>query len=131
MRFGIWRKAKRKKDDDDMEFIGEDMIDHTPKDEELKVEIGKAFDIRAERKVTEKNRINKNSEKQKIEIVIRNHKEENIKVLVTEPIGGYRTWEIIKSTHKVKSKDSSKAEFEVPVKANGESTFTYEVMFNW
>jgi hypothetical protein len=120
-----------KKDDDDMEFIGEDLIDHTPKDEELKLEIGKAFDIRAERKVTEKNRLNNRSEKQKIEIVIRNHKDDDIDVLVTEPIGGYRTWEIIKSTHKVKSKDASKAEFLVPVKADGESTFTYEVMFNW
>lgn len=120
-----------KKDADDMEFIGEDLIDHTPKDEELKLEIGKAFDIRTERKVTEKNRINAHSEKQKIEIVIRNHKENDIDVVVTEPIGGYRSWEILKSSHKVKNKDAAKAEFVVPVKANGESTFTYEVMFNW
>ena len=120
-----------KKDADDMEFIGEDLIDHTPKDEELKLEIGKAFDIRAERKVVEKNRLNKNSEKQKIEIIIRNHKDDDIDVVVTEPLGGYRTWEIVKSSHKVKSKDSAKAEFLVPVKANGESTFTYDVMFNW
>ena len=119
-----------KKDENDMEFIGEDLIDHTPKDENLKVEIGKAFDIRAERKVVEKNRISKNSEKQKVEIVLKNHKNEEIDVLVTEPVGGYRTWEILKSSHKVKSKDATKAEFIVPVKANGESTFEYEVMFN-
>ncbi len=120
-----------KKDDDDMEFIGEDLIDHTPKDEEIKVEIGKAFDIRAERKVLEKNRLNKHSEKQKIEIVLRNHKNEDIDILITEPIGGYRTWEIVKSSYKVKSKDASKVEFLVPVKANDETTFVYEVMFNW
>jgi hypothetical protein len=120
-----------KKDADDMEFIGEDLIDHTPKNEELKLETGKAFDIRAERSVVEKNRLNKNSEKQKIEIVIRNHKDEDVNILVTEPISGYLNWEIMKSSHKVKSKDASKAEFIVPVEKNGESTFTYEVMFNW
>jgi len=120
-----------KKDADNMEFIGEDLIDHTPKNEKLKLEIGKAFDIRAERKVVEKNRLGKNSEKQKIEIIIKNHKNEDINVLVTEPIGGYRTWKITKSSHKVKEKDSAKAEFLIPVKANAESTFNYEVMFNW
>lgn len=120
-----------KKDGQDMEFIGEDLIDHTPKDEELKVEIGKAFDIRAERKVIERNRIGKNSEKQKVEIVLRNHKDNNISVLVTEPIGAYRSWEIIDSTHKIKNKDSAKAEFSVPIKANEEVTFMYEIMFNW
>jgi hypothetical protein len=120
-----------KKDDKEMEFIGEDLIDHTPKDEELKVEIGKAFDIRAERKVLEKKRLSKQSEKQKIEIVIKNHKNEEIDVLVTEPLGGFRSWEILKSSHKVKNKDASKAEFIVAVNANDDSTFIYEVIFNW
>jgi len=120
-----------KKDNEDLEFIGEDRIDHTAKDEVVKIVTGKAFDIKAERKVIERKKLGSHSEKQVIEIQLRNHKSEAIEVLVTEPIGAYRSWEIIKSSYPVKEKDANKAEFSVAVKSNDESTLTYEIIYNW
>lgn len=120
-----------KRDEDDLEFIGEDRIGHTAKDEEVKIETGKAFDIKAERKIIERKKIGTHSEKQIIEIEIRNHKNEKIEVVVTEMLGSYRSWEIVKSSHPVKEKDASKVEFNVAVGANDKSVFSYEVLFNW
>ncbi len=120
-----------KRDENDLEFIGEDRIDHTAKDEEVKIETGKAFDIRAERKIAERKKMGSRSERQKIVINLRNHKNDDIRVLVTEPVGGHRSWEILNSSHSVKEKDSAKIEFLIPVKANNESTLTYEILYNW
>jgi hypothetical protein len=120
-----------KKDGPDLEFIGEDQIDHTPKDEKIEIEIGQAFDIKAERTVLEQRGISERSERQKIQIELRNHKDQDIEIQVTEPIYWYRSYDIKSSTYPVKSKDARKIEFNVPVKANGTSTLVFEILYQW
>jgi hypothetical protein len=120
-----------KKDGPDLEFIGEDQIDHTPRDEKIEIEIGKAFDIKAERTVLEQQSVSKRSEHQKIQIELRNHKDQDIEIQVTEPIYWNRSYKIQSSNYPVKSKDARKIEFTVPVKANGTSTLVFEILYKW
>jgi len=120
-----------KKDGSELEFIGEDRIDHTAENEKVKIEIGKAFDIEAERKILERKRLGNNSERLVIEVELRNHKKENIEVRVTEPVMTYRNFEIIKSNFNPVEKDASKIEFIIPVKAGGTSTLNYEILYTW
>ena len=80
-----------------LQFVGEDRIDHTPKDETLKLKIGNAFDVVAERKQIDFQKIATNVYEVEYEVVVRNHKATPITVEVNEPIGG--TWRIVRSTH--------------------------------
>ena len=79
-------------------FIGEDHIDHTPKDELITVKIGNAFDVVAERKQTDYKKIARSRLGNGIRITLRNHKDTPITVQVNEPIGG--DWEMLSSTYK-------------------------------
>ncbi len=74
-------------------FIGEDRIDHTPKDEMVTVHIGNAFDIVSERKQTDYKRIDNHTWEMEFEITLRNHKDAPVVVEVNEPIGG--DWEML------------------------------------
>jgi hypothetical protein len=107
------------------QFAGEDRIDHTPKDETLNLKIGNAFDVIAERKQTDFERIASNVYEVAYEVTLRNHKATPITVEVNEPIGG--TWRILQSTHAYTKTDAWAAQFELPVPANGTTTLTYRV----
>jgi hypothetical protein len=108
-----------------MEFIGEDMIDHTPKDEDLSIYLGNAFDIVGERNVIDRKKITDEMTEETIEIKLRNHKEEGVTVKVVERLG--RFWKILDATSEFKQKDASTVEFLIPVSADGESTLSYTV----
>ncbi len=96
-------------------FIGEDRIDHTPKDETVTVHIGNAFDIVAERKQTDYKRIDGHTWEMEFEITLRNHKDAPVVVEVNEPIGG--DWEMLSSTYKVDEDGGVRgAQFHVPVR---------------
>jgi hypothetical protein len=110
-------------------FIGEDRIDHTPKDEMVTVHIGNAFDIVAERKQTDYKRIDNHTWEMEFEITIRNHKDTPVTVEVDEPIGG--DWEMLSSTYKAKKTAAFAAQFEVPVEKDGTSVLTYRVRAKW
>jgi len=110
-------------------FIGEDHIDHTPKDESVDLHVGNAFDIVAERKQTDYKVISKNLVEMEYEITLRNHKDAAVTVEVNEPIGG--DWEMLSSTYEAKKTDAFAAQFEVPVAANGTSVLTYRVRVRW
>jgi hypothetical protein len=112
-----------------VQFVGEDRIDHTPKDETLDLYIGNAFDIVAERKQTDFQTLGPHSYEMEFQIAIRNHKPEPITVLVNEPIGG--TWTILNSTFKWEKTAAFAARFTVPVAANGESLLQYRVRVRW
>ena len=115
-----------KKDDrGNQQFIGEDRIDHTPKDEDVRVKVGDAFDIVAERKQTDYKVIARNLYEYAYEIKIRNHKDSAINVVVNEPIGG--DWEMISSTFEAKKTAAFAAQFHVPVAKDGEATLAYRV----
>jgi len=109
--------------DNSLEFIGEDEIDHTPKDETIKLSIGKAFDITY--KYNEINHRKSNGfEYFKYECVIKNHKETEVNVRFEPYIRGI--WEMVKSSHEYKIIDSSTIEYTVVVPADGEVKVEYE-----
>jgi hypothetical protein len=108
-----------------LQFVGEDRIGHTPKDETLKLKIGNAFDVVAERKQVDFQRVASNVFDVEYEVVLRNHKTTPISVEVNEPIGG--TWRILRSTHQATKTDAWAAQFNVPVAADGEAKVNYRV----
>jgi hypothetical protein len=115
----------KKDDKGNQQFIGEDKIDHTPKDEDVRVKVGDAFDIVAERKQTDYKVIARNVYEYAYEIKIRNHKDGPITVVVNEPIGG--DWEMVSSTFEAKKTAAFAAQFNVPVAKDGESVLSYRV----
>ncbi len=110
-------------------FIGEDHIDHTPKDETVTVHIGNAFDVVAERKQTDYKRIDTHVWEMEFEITLRNHKDTPITVEVNEPIGG--DWEMLSSTYKFTKTAAWAAQFRVPVDKNGTSVLKYRIRARW
>jgi len=111
-----------------VQFIGEDRIDHTPKDETLNLHIGNAFDVVAERKQTDYQTYGRAYE-MAFEISVRNHKPEAITVEVNEPIGG--DWTMLESNFKYEKTAAFAARFTVPVADNGESVLKYRVRVRW
>jgi len=110
-------------------FVGEDRINHTPKDETVSLQIGNAFDVVCERKQTDFKKLSERLYEMEFEITLRNHKDTPITVEVNEPIGG--DWEMVQSTHKWTKTDAWAARFEVPVEKNGTSVLRYRVRVRW
>jgi len=116
----------KKDDKGNQQFIGEDKIDHTPKDEDVRVKVGDAFDIVAERKQTDyKVVVSGHLYEYGYEIKIRNHKDSPVTVVVNEPIGG--DWEMVSSTFEARKTAAFAAQFNVPVAKDGEATLSYRV----
>jgi hypothetical protein len=120
-----------KRDGDQLLILGEDNIVHTPVGEEIKLKIGQAFDIMAERKVLDRKREGKNNEKMKISIEFRNRKNEDITIRVTEPITRRYDYRVLSSNIEVYKKEAKQIEFMVPVKANKTNTLEYEILYTW
>jgi hypothetical protein len=110
-------------------FIGEDRIDHTPKDENITVHIGNAFDIVSERKQTDYKRVDNKTWQMEYEIAIRNHKDVPVTVEVNEPIGG--SWEMLSHTYDFKKTGAFAAQFLVPVPKDGTAVLKYRVQATW
>ncbi|PWT81884.1 MAG: DUF4139 domain-containing protein [Acidobacteria bacterium] len=110
-------------------FVGEDRIDHTPKDEDVTIHIGNAFDVICERKQTDYKKIDAHTWEMEFEITLRNHKDTPVTVQVNEPIGG--DWEMLNSTFKFTKTAAWAAQFDVPVSANGTSVLKYRIRAKW
>ena len=110
-------------------FVGEDRIEHTPKDETISVHIGNAFDVVCERKQTDYKRIDTHTWEMQFEVTLRNHKDAPVTVEVNEPIGG--DWEMLSSTHKYTKTAAWAAQFNVPVAANDASVLKYRIRARW
>jgi hypothetical protein len=108
-----------------MQFVGEDRIMHTPKDETLNVKIGNAFDVVCERKQTDFQKVAGNVYEFEYEITLRNHKSTAITVEVNEPVGG--TWRMIRSSHEWTKTAAWAAQFKVPVASDGTAVLKYRV----
>jgi hypothetical protein len=111
------------------QFIGEDRIDHTPKNETVKVKVGDAFDIVGERKMMDYRVLGGRMYEYAYQIVIRNHKKEAVNIVVNEPIGG--DWEMINSSHKWEKTAAFAARFNVPVASEGSATLSYRVRIRY
>jgi hypothetical protein len=113
-----------------LEFIGEDKIDHTPKDEQVLVKVGSSFDVVGDRKqtnFTEEGRTITES----FEIRLRNHKKQPIPVLVKETLYRWSQWEITASSEKFSKHDARTIHFDVEAAPGGEKTITYTVKYTW
>jgi len=111
-------------------FAGEDHIDHTPKDEDVNIHIGNAFDVVAEHKQTDYKRIDTHTWEMEFEVTLRNHKDGPVTVQVNEPIGG--DWEMISSpTFKYTKTAAFAAQFIVPVAKDGTSVLKYRIRARW
>ena len=129
---GKIRVYKQDPDDKAMEFIGEERIDHTPKDEDLSLHIGNAFDIVGERKQT-KFRVEsrRNWMSESFEIKVRNHKKEKVTVRIKEPLYRWSNWRVTEKSHPFKQLDSRTIAFDVDVEVDKEVTVTYTVEYTW
>ena len=108
-----------------VQFVGEDRIDHTPKDETLNLKIGNAFDVVAERKQVDFEKIATNVYEVEYEIALRNHKGAPVTIEVNEPIGG--TWRMLRSSYGWTKTAAWAAQFAVPVAADATSVLKYRV----
>ncbi|MBI1804970.1 MAG: hypothetical protein HY033_11815 [Ignavibacteriae bacterium] len=122
-----------KRDDDGREqFIGEDEIDHTPKDEELRLYLGNAFDIVGERaQVDFKAFPSGRSVEETIHIKVRNHKTEPVEVQVYEHPWRWSEWQITKSSTDYEKVDQSMIKFPVKIGKDEEKVVTYTIRYSW
>jgi hypothetical protein len=107
------------------QLVGEDTIDHTPRDEEVEMTLGQVFDVAVERKVLDMRQLGPRVSEQEIEVEIRNHKDTAITVIVEERVWG--DWEILEATHEWKKESAYEVRFTVPVAADGTSTLRFKV----
>jgi hypothetical protein len=107
------------------QFIGEDWIDHTPKDERVKIKMGEAFDLVGERTQKEWRKIASNLYEVEWEIALRNHKTAEQTVTVIEPVPG--DWQVLTSSHAWEKPEAHTLRFQVPVPKEGAAKLTYRV----
>ena len=124
-------KVRVYKEDTDgaLEFVGEDAIDHTPRDETVRLYLGNAFDLVGERKRTDRRKIGERTREESFEIQLRNHKDEAVEVVIVEHLFG--DWVVLRNSHDYRKKDAQTIEFPVQVEANGETTVTYTARTTW
>jgi hypothetical protein len=108
-----------------LQFAGEDRIDHTAKDEEVRLRLGSAFDLVCERKQTDYKALPGNAHEAAFEITLRNHKETDVVIDVVEPMPG--DWTVLAQSQDYEKRDAQTAIFSVPVPADGEAVVTYRV----
>jgi hypothetical protein len=121
---GVMRVYKSDSDGQ-LQFLGEDEIDHTPKNEEVRILVGNAFDIIGERRQSYYKRTGTESERRTYVIEFENHKDEVIEITSVESLRG--SWTISESSEEYAKKDASTIEFKVKVTANGKKKITYTV----
>jgi hypothetical protein len=122
----------RRDADGQMEFVGENTIDHTPKDEMIRVATGSAFDIVGERKRTD-HKVDQRAHgmDESFEIKLRNHKKTPVEVRVVEHLYRWPTWQITDKSMDFKKTDAQTVEFRVKVEPDAEQTVTYGVHYSW
>ncbi len=108
-----------------LQFVGEDSIDHTPKDEKVRIKLGDAFDVVGNRKQTDWKKIAYDTYEASFEISLRNHKKEDVVVKVVEPIPG--DWKMLSSSHEYQKTEAFTAEFNIPVPKDKEAKLIYRV----
>jgi hypothetical protein len=116
------------------QFVGEDRIDHTPKNEKVRLKLGEAFDVTADKKQTEFKRLQDPSKNIALyegafEILLKNAKKEAVTVTVQEPIPG--DWKIINESHKHEKATSNTAVWHIPVPAEGSTKLNYRVQVRY
>jgi len=112
-----------------VQFAGEDRINHTPKDETLRIYTGNAFDVVCERKQTDYKKLDMDLFEMEYEITLRNHKDGPVTVEVREPLGG--DWEVVSFNYQWTKLDATTIGFSIPVEKDGSATLDYRVRVKW
>lgn len=121
-----------KQDDKQLEFTGENVIDHTPQDELVKIYTGNAFDLVGERKRTNFKVDNSNNwADESFEIKLRNHKKEQAEIRVVEHLYRWTNWDITAKSDPFLKTNAQEMEFRVQLKPDEEKTVTYTVHYSW
>ena len=129
---GRIRVSKLDPADGTLEFIGEDKIDHTPRNEEVLIKLGTAFDVVGERVQTDfAIDTRRNTMDESIEIKVRNHKKEPVKVIVKENLYRCTTWKIVEASEKYEKADARTIHFPVTIDKDGEAVIRYKVHYTW
>jgi len=122
----------RRDDDGQLEFTGENEIDHTPKDEMVRLYTGNAFDMTGERTRTDyRSDFNARWLEESFEIKVRNHKNEPVDVRIVEHLYRWTNWDLLKNSDPYKKLDSRTIEFSVQIPPGGEKTVSYKVHYSW
>jgi hypothetical protein len=116
------------------QFIGEDGIDHTPRNEEVRLHLGEAFDLTARRRQTDFRSLGAQGQYRNVyesayQVVLKNAKREPVTVTVLEPVAG--DWEMVQHSHPYTKESAGTARFQVPVPAEGEATLAFRVRTRW
>jgi len=126
---GTFRIYQR--DRENLEFIGEDRIDHTPRNVDVHITVGKAFDLSGERRAVSRKKVSKRAERQTVEIELKNNKQtESVTIVVDERLS-FPNWEMETTSFPYEKKDAHRVEFDVPVQAGETSKLTYTVLYSW
>jgi hypothetical protein len=122
----------RRDTDGHLEFVGENAIDHTPKDETIRVYTGNAFDVVGDRKRTNfRVDYNQHWMDESFEIRVRNHKKEAVTVRAVEHLYRCVNWKLLAQSHDWQKRESQTIEFPVTVSPGGEQVITYTVHYTW
>ena len=129
---GKIRVSKIDELDKSWEFIGEDIIEHIPTEEDVTIKLGSAFDIIGSRKqinfsIDEKRRLISET----FEVIIKNRKEEDIDVIVKENLYRWTNWQILQSSQNYQKIDSQSIQFPVMIKKGEEAKLQYTVQYSW
>ena len=122
----------RRDTDGHLEFVGENVIDHTPKDETIRIFTGNSFDVVGERKRTSY-RVDsaRNWMDESFEIRVRNHKKEAVTVRVVEHLYRWTNWKLTEQSQESRKMDAQTVEFPVTIAPDGEQVVTYTVHYSW
>jgi hypothetical protein len=118
-------RAYKRDGDGSLQLVGEDSIDHTPKDEKIRLKLGEAFDLKAERKQMQWEKIASDTYESAYEIFLRNHKKEDVVIRVIEPLPG--DWKVLENSHPYTKLDAATIAFDIPVPKDQESKLKYRV----
>jgi hypothetical protein len=122
----------RRDTDGHLEFVGENVIDHTPKDETIRIYTGNAFDVVGERKRTSYH-VDSSQRwmEESFEIHVRNHKKESANIRVVEHLYRWTNWKMTEQSQNFRKVDAQTVEFPVTVEPDGEQVVSYTVHYSW
>ena len=129
---GRIRVSKLDEADRTLEFIGEDAIDHTPRNENVLIKLGSAFDVVGERRqVNFSVDTSRKTMTEEIEVKLRNQKKEPVSVIVKENLYRWVNWSITQKTHDFRKQDARTVHFPVRVAPGAEVAVRYTVQYSW
>ena len=129
---GRIRVSKLDSADQTLEFIGEDVIDHTPRNENVLIKMGSAFDVVGERRqVNFSVDTSRKTMTEEIEVKLRNQKKEAVTVMVKENLYRWTNWQITSKSQDYRKDDARTVTFPVKVAAGAEAVVRYNVTYTW